>query len=78
MLLLSFISLVGMRRAKGGGAFLFPFSIALLCFAASFSAAQLRTFLEDAPMLDKRAGSMAIEGMVVSLKPHDKNRRIAL
>ena len=51
--------------------------IALFCFAAGFSAAQLNTFLEDAPVLDKRTGSIDIEGRVVSLKPRNKNRRIA-
>jgi hypothetical protein len=61
MLLLSFIALAEMWRAKGGRAFLFPFSIALFCFAARFSVAQLCTFLENALVLDKQMGSMAIE-----------------
>jgi hypothetical protein len=58
MLLFSFIALAGMWRAKGGCAFFFPFSIVLFCFAAGFSVAQLHTFLDDAPVLDKRTGSM--------------------
>ncbi len=78
MLVLSCIALAGMWRAKGGGALLFAFSIALTCFAAGFSAAQLRTFLVAAPVLEKRTGPVALEGGVVSVQPHDKGWRMVL
>lgn len=63
---------------KGEAALLLLLFIALACFAAGFSAAQIRTFLVDAPVLEKRTGPVALEGRVVSVEPHDKGWRMVL
>jgi competence protein ComEC len=52
--------------------------IGLAAVAAGFIAAQVRTILVEAPMLDRRIGPLTVEGRVVEVEPLGRGRRVLL
>lgn len=55
-----------------------PVMIGLAAVAAGFVAAQARTALVEAPILERRIGPLMVEGRVVEVEPLGRGRRILL
>lgn len=49
-----------------------------LFVAIGFAAAQFRTWMIDAPVLERKTGPVWVEGWIVRVEPREKDRRITL
>ncbi|MBE0531731.1 MAG: DUF4131 domain-containing protein, partial [Rhodospirillales bacterium] len=74
-ILLAILAFLAAARGRPGFLLLL---IGLAAVAAGFIAAQVRTILVEAPMLERRIGPLTVEGRVVEVEPLGRGRRVLL